>query len=113
MCTPSHWAPEAKIGLHWGQAHAPVADNEALMAAQRHIIGLCTNGQCWQRSVYTLSPDDRYVFVTCEGIGSEPGAVDVIDLATRTRVASIDVGQMAGGIDMWRMSSSTTRPPQP
>lgn len=50
-----------------------------------------------------VSPDDRYVFVTCEGIGSEPGAVDVIDLATRTRVASVDVGQMAGGIDVWRM----------
>ena len=50
-----------------------------------------------------VSPDDRYVFVTCEGVGSEPGAVDVIDLATRTRVASVDVGQMAGGIDVWRM----------
>lgn len=50
-----------------------------------------------------VSPDDRYVFVSCEGVGSEPGAVDVIDLATRTRVASVDVGQMAGGIDVWRM----------
>jgi hypothetical protein len=60
VCTPSHWAPEAKIGLHWAAAHAPVADNDALMAAQRQIIGLCTNGQCWQRSVYTLSADDRY-----------------------------------------------------
>jgi DNA-binding beta-propeller fold protein YncE len=50
-----------------------------------------------------VSPDDRYVFVTCEGVGSEPGAVDVIDLATRTRVASVDVGQMAGGIDVWRV----------
>jgi hypothetical protein len=60
VCTPSHWAPEAKLGLHWGDAHAPVADNQALMAAQRQIIGLCTNGQCWQRSVYTVSADDRY-----------------------------------------------------
>jgi DNA-binding beta-propeller fold protein YncE len=50
-----------------------------------------------------VSPDDRYVFVTCEGVGSEPGTVDIIDLTTRTRVASVDVGQMAGGIDMWRM----------
>jgi DNA-binding beta-propeller fold protein YncE len=50
-----------------------------------------------------VSPDDRYVFVSCEGVGSEPGAVDVIDLATRTRVASVDVGQMAGGIDVWRV----------
>lgn len=50
-----------------------------------------------------VSPDDRYLFVTCEGVGSEPGAVDIIDLATRTRVASVDVGQMAGGIDVWRV----------
>jgi DNA-binding beta-propeller fold protein YncE len=50
-----------------------------------------------------VAPDDRYVFVSCEGVGSEPGAVDVIDLVTRTRVASVDVGQMAGGIDVWRV----------
>ncbi len=50
-----------------------------------------------------VSPDDRYVFVTCEGVGSEPGAVDIIDLASKTRVASVPVGQMAGGIDVWRM----------
>jgi hypothetical protein len=60
VCTPSHWAPEVKLGLHWGDAHAPVADNQALMAAQRQIVGLCTNGQCWQRSVYTVSADNRY-----------------------------------------------------
>lgn len=50
-----------------------------------------------------VSPDDRYLFITCEGVGSEPGSVDIIDLATRTRVASVDVGQMAGGIDVWRV----------
>jgi DNA-binding beta-propeller fold protein YncE len=50
-----------------------------------------------------VSPDDRYLDVTWEGGGSEPGSVDLSDLATRTRVASVDVGQMAGGIDVWRM----------
>ncbi len=50
-----------------------------------------------------VSPDDRYVFVSCEGVGSEPGAVDIIDLTTRSRVASVPVGQMAGGIDVWRV----------
>jgi len=45
-----------------------------------------------------VSHDSRYAFVTLESVGSEPGAVDVIDLATRTRVASVDVGQQAGGI---------------
>jgi DNA-binding beta-propeller fold protein YncE len=45
-----------------------------------------------------VSDDGRYVFVTLEGVGSEPGAVDVIDLAARAKVASVDVGQQAGGI---------------
>jgi DNA-binding beta-propeller fold protein YncE len=45
-----------------------------------------------------VSRDSRYAFVTLEGVGSEPGAVDVIDLATRTKVATVDVGQQAGGI---------------
>lgn len=60
ICTPSHWAPEDKLGLNWASAHAPVADNQALIAAQRQLVALCTNGQCWQRSVYTLSPNPRY-----------------------------------------------------
>ena len=49
-----------------------------------------------------ISPDSRYAFVTLEGVGAEPGTVDVLDLATLTRVASVDVGQQAGGIDFWK-----------
>ena len=60
ICTPSRWAPEEKLGLDWAAAHAPVADNQALIAAQRQLVALCTNGQCWQRSVYTLSSSPRY-----------------------------------------------------
>lgn len=47
-----------------------------------------------------ISPDDRYAFVSVEGVGSEPGTVEMIDLRTRQRVASADVGQMAGGINV-------------
>lgn len=49
----------------------------------------------------TVSADDRYAFVTVEGVGSQPGTVDIIDLITRQKVASVDVGQQAGGIDFW------------
>jgi YVTN family beta-propeller protein len=49
-----------------------------------------------------ISPDSRYAFVTQEGVGAEPGAVDVIDLRALARVASVDVGQQAGGIDFWK-----------
>ena len=47
-----------------------------------------------------ISPDDRYAFISVEGVGSEPGTVEMIDLRTMQRVASADVGQMAGGIDV-------------
>ena len=52
-----------------------------------------------------VSADDRYVFVTQEGIGSEPGAVDVVDLRSLMKVATIDVGQQAGGIDVWKITT--------
>ena len=53
-----------------------------------------------------VSGDSRYAFVTLEGVGSEPGAVDVIDLGARAKVASVDVGQQAGGIATLEDSSS-------
>ena len=50
-----------------------------------------------------VSSDDRYAFVSQEGVGSEPGTVDVIDLRALKKVATIDVGQQAGGIDFWKV----------
>ncbi len=51
----------------------------------------------------TVSPDSRYAFVSVEGVGAEPGKVDVFDLASFQRVASAEVGQQAAGIDFLRM----------
>jgi DNA-binding beta-propeller fold protein YncE len=50
-----------------------------------------------------ISPDSRYAFVSAEGVGAQPGKVDVWDLQARTRVASVDVGQQASGIAFWKM----------
>jgi DNA-binding beta-propeller fold protein YncE len=47
-----------------------------------------------------ITADDRYAFVSVEGIGSEPGTVEVIDLHALSTVATVDVGPMAGGIDV-------------
>ena len=55
-----------------------------------------------------ISPDDRYAFVTVEGIGSEPGTVEIIDLRALRTVASVDVGQQAGGIDFWKTEAATS-----
>jgi DNA-binding beta-propeller fold protein YncE len=49
-----------------------------------------------------VSPDDRYAFVSVEGVGAQPGTVEVLDLVARAGVATVDVGQMAGGIDFWK-----------
>jgi len=49
-----------------------------------------------------VTPDDRYVFVTVEGIGSEPGTVEVIDLGVMKTVATLDVAQGAAGIDFYK-----------
>jgi DNA-binding beta-propeller fold protein YncE len=50
-----------------------------------------------------VSPDDRYVFVTVEGVGSEPGTVEVIDLVAMKIVATVDVAQGAAGIDFYKV----------
>jgi DNA-binding beta-propeller fold protein YncE len=49
-----------------------------------------------------VSPDDRYAFVTVEGVGSEPGTVEVIDLTALKTVATVDVAPGAAGIDFYK-----------
>jgi DNA-binding beta-propeller fold protein YncE len=49
-----------------------------------------------------ITPDQRYAFVTNEGVGGEPGTVEVYDLATKTRAAAVDIGKQAGGIAVWK-----------
>src|SRR5271170_826061 len=53
-----------------------------------------------------VSPDDRYAFISVEGVGSEPGTVEVIDLTSRKTVATVDVGPQAAGIDFWKTEPS-------
>ena len=52
-----------------------------------------------------ISPDSRYAFVSSEGVGAQPGKVDVWDLQTFARVASVNVGQQASGIAFWKMQA--------
>jgi DNA-binding beta-propeller fold protein YncE len=50
-----------------------------------------------------ISPDSKYAFVTVEGIGGEPGLIDVIDLKKTKVVASLEIGKQAGGIAFWKI----------
>jgi len=47
-----------------------------------------------------VSEDSRYAFVTAEGVGSEPGKLDIVDLSALRRVASVSIGQQATGVAM-------------
>ena len=57
-----------------------------------------------------VTPDDRYAFISVEGIGAEPGTVEVIDLETLKTVATADVGEQAAGIDVWKIEPG--KPPE-
>jgi DNA-binding beta-propeller fold protein YncE len=45
-----------------------------------------------------FAPDRRWAFISAESVGADPGAVDVIDLDSRQRVASIAVPRQPTGI---------------
>jgi DNA-binding beta-propeller fold protein YncE len=47
-----------------------------------------------------VSPDSHYAFVTVEGVGEEPGTVEIIDLEAKKNV---DTPPQAAGIDFWKM----------
>jgi DNA-binding beta-propeller fold protein YncE len=50
-----------------------------------------------------VSSDSRYAFVSSEGVGAQPGKVDVFDLRALVQVGTADVGQQASGIAFWKM----------
>jgi DNA-binding beta-propeller fold protein YncE len=49
-----------------------------------------------------LSPDSKYGFVSVEGVGGEPGTVEMIDLTSLATVGRVDMGKQAGGISFWK-----------
>lgn len=51
-----------------------------------------------------ISPDNRYAFVSVEGIGKEPGSVEIFDLKELKPVAVAEIGKQAGGIAFWKMT---------
>ena len=47
-----------------------------------------------------IPADDRFAFITVEGVASEPGTVEVIDLIALKTVATLDLPPQAGGVDV-------------
>jgi DNA-binding beta-propeller fold protein YncE len=53
-----------------------------------------------------VTPDNRYAFISVEGVGDDPGTVEVIDLDAMKTVATADVPTQAAGIDFWKTEPS-------
>lgn len=49
-----------------------------------------------------ISPDSKYAFISVEGVGGEPGSVDVISLESNTLIDHVETGKQAGGIYFWK-----------
>lgn len=50
----------------------------------------------------SISSDNRFAFISVEGVRGEPGSVDVIDLENLELAEVIEVGKQAGGIIFWK-----------
>jgi YVTN family beta-propeller protein len=55
------------------------------------------------------SPDGRLAYVSSESIGSDPGAVDVIDLSKRKRVGSVSIPGQPTGITVLQVPPTARR----
>ena len=59
VALPSHWAPQAKIGRHFREVHAPVADNATLLRAGEHLMRLACGPERWERFVWNVTRHPR------------------------------------------------------
>jgi dimethylamine monooxygenase subunit A len=59
VCLPSFWAPEEKVGRHFAEVHAPVADNNLLIRASEALTRTVTGPARCERFVWTITDHPR------------------------------------------------------
>jgi hypothetical protein len=59
VALPSHWAPQDKVGRHFREVHAPVADNELLLRAGDHLMRMVCGPERWERFVWNVTRHPR------------------------------------------------------
>ena len=59
VALPSHWAPAEKIGRHFTEVHAPVADNTLLLKAADSLMRLVAGPERWERFVWNVTSHPR------------------------------------------------------
>lgn len=83
VCLPSRWAPEDKVGRHFAEVHAPVADNARLVAASEQLARLVTGCERWERWVWTVTSDPRLRQHPAQSRIDWPAAGDAESIGTR------------------------------
>ena len=68
VALPSHWAPQDKIGRHFREVHAPVADNALLLRASDHLMKMVCGPERWERFVWNVTRHPR--------LNAHPASVD-------------------------------------
>jgi hypothetical protein len=59
VALPSRWAPREKVGRHFAEVHAPVADSATLLAAGAHLMRLVCGADRWERFVWNVTDHPR------------------------------------------------------
>lgn len=59
VALPSSWAPEEKIGRHFAEVHAPVADNTLIVKAGDALARMVSGPERWERFVWNVTPQTR------------------------------------------------------
>ena len=59
VALPSHWVPQDKIGRHFREVHAPVADNALLLRAGEHLMRMVCGPERWERFVWNVTRHPR------------------------------------------------------
>ena len=68
VALPSRWAPREKVGRHFAEIHAPVADNATLLTAGEHLMRLVCKPERWERFVWNVTDHPR--------LNAHPRAID-------------------------------------
>ena len=120
----SGWKMRRRMQAGSGVYNLAVTKNNLLIATNKRgqsisVFDLKTGRELaqipTQRKVLhgaAVSPDNRYAFVTVEGIGAEPGTVEIIDLEALKSVATVDVDRQAAGVDFWKMEKTEAAGPK-
>lgn len=89
VCLPSRWAPADKVGRHFAEVHASVADNALLLSAADHLAQLVTGSERWERFVWSVSSDARLAQHPKHGsLPGWPAALDADALANAAHFRS-------------------------